>query len=170
MGGGGEGYHAHHVAVLGYARDDRGHHDGEGGRVARGVDQAGRHHELRALGRGDGPVVVLARAVDAGEGLLLEERGEAVARGGLLDDLHHHEVLVHLRHHRAEVLQQPAARSQGPDPTGWQRAWPRTGAISYWLGATSRWRVFRGMPRARHCAWISFMQASAGWALESPDM
>ena len=68
---------------------------GLGGEVA-GVEQLG------AAEGGDGPVVVLAGAVDAREGLLLEERGEAVLAGDLLADLHHHEVLVRLDDDGAE--------------------------------------------------------------------
>ncbi len=40
------------------------------------------------------PVVVLARAVDAGERLLVQQADEAVAPGGVLHDLHRHHLVV----------------------------------------------------------------------------
>ena len=55
---------------------------------------------------------MLAAAVDVVEGLLLEEGREAVLGRGLLDDLHHDEVLVDLRRGRAEEGRElvPASR------------------------------------------------------------
>mmetsp|Transcript_12252 Transcript_12252/g.39414 ORF Transcript_12252/g.39414 Transcript_12252/m.39414 type:complete len:274 (+) Transcript_12252:807-1628(+) len=38
---------------------------------------------------------------------------------------------------------------------------PKKGANSYWFGATSRWRVRRGMPSMKHSCWISCMHSSA---------
>ena len=52
--------------------------------------------------RADGPVVVLAAAINVVEGLLLEERREAVLGRGFFDDLHHDQILVDLRRRRAE--------------------------------------------------------------------
>mmetsp|Transcript_53689 Transcript_53689/g.141530 ORF Transcript_53689/g.141530 Transcript_53689/m.141530 type:complete len:203 (+) Transcript_53689:562-1170(+) len=49
-------------------------------------------------------------------------------------------------------------------------AGPKSGANSYWFGATSRWRVFRGMPILKHSSWISCMHLMAGVALESGAM
>mmetsp|Transcript_40131 Transcript_40131/g.99329 ORF Transcript_40131/g.99329 Transcript_40131/m.99329 type:complete len:254 (-) Transcript_40131:891-1652(-) len=37
---------------------------------------------------------------------------------------------------------------------------PNSGANSYWLGATSRWRVLSGMPSLKHSCWISAMHFS----------
>ena len=95
VAGGGDG-HAHEISVLVHGGDHGGHDDGEGGLVVAGsVDGAGLE-ELDAVGGGKGPVVVLTGSVDVVEGLLLEEGGQAVAGGNLLDDLHDHEVLVDL--------------------------------------------------------------------------
>mmetsp|Transcript_36046 Transcript_36046/g.111546 ORF Transcript_36046/g.111546 Transcript_36046/m.111546 type:complete len:253 (-) Transcript_36046:822-1580(-) len=47
---------------------------------------------------------------------------------------------------------------------------PKSGANSYWFGATSRWRVRSGMPRRKHWAWISCMHASAAVACDGGAM
>ena len=54
---------------------------------------AGLEQVLARVG-GQGPVVVLAGAVDAGEGLLMEQAHQAVAVRHLLHDLHYQLVLV----------------------------------------------------------------------------
>ena len=53
-----------------------------------------RLQEIQAGVGGHGPVVVLAAAVDAGEGLLMQQAVHAVAIGHLLHDLHGQLVLV----------------------------------------------------------------------------
>jgi hypothetical protein len=70
------------------------------------------------------PVVVLARAVDAGERLLVEQALEAVALRHLLQHLHREHVVVG------------------------RRAWcaRRSARVSNCEGATSLWRVFTGTP------------------------
>ena len=45
----------------------------------------------------------------------------------------------------------------------WFEAMPKYGAHSYWLGATSRWRVLSGMPIMKPSCWISCMHLSAAW-------
>ena len=47
---------------------------------------------------------------------------------------------------------------------------PNVGANSYWLGATSRWRVRSGMPSLKHFSWMACMHASAGVASDSGAM
>jgi hypothetical protein len=47
---------------------------------------------------------------------------------------------------------------------------PKVGANSYWLGATSRWRVRSGMPSLKHFSWMACMHASAGVASDSGAM
>mmetsp|Transcript_51832 Transcript_51832/g.155565 ORF Transcript_51832/g.155565 Transcript_51832/m.155565 type:complete len:661 (+) Transcript_51832:433-2415(+) len=95
VSGGGDG-HAHEVAVLVDGSGDGGHDDGEGVVVPGGLVDILGIEELNAVGGGEGPVVVLAGSVDVVEGFLLEEGGEAVTRGDLLNDLHDHQVLIDL--------------------------------------------------------------------------
>jgi hypothetical protein len=85
---------AEEVAVAVDSVDNGGDDGWEDGRVARGGGDLGGVEEVDAVGGAEGPVVVLARAVDAGEGLLVEEAGEVVPRGHLGRDLHDHQVLV----------------------------------------------------------------------------
>ena len=87
------------VDGLHHGRKDQGEGDGGAGGL---LDLLGVE-EVDAAGGAHGPVVVLARAVDVGEGLLLEEAGEVVARGDLLAQLHDDQVLVHLLRHAAKV-------------------------------------------------------------------
>ena len=82
-------------------RDDGGH-DRREGVVARGLRDLADVEEVDAVVRADRPVVVLARAVDVVEGLLLEEGGKPILGRGLLDDLHDHKILIDLRRGRAE--------------------------------------------------------------------
>ena len=70
------------------------------------------------------PVVVLARAVDAGERLLVQQADQAVLVGGLAQDLH----------------------ASGSGGRSARLLFSKIGAISYWLGATSLWRVLTGTP------------------------
>mmetsp|Transcript_10582 Transcript_10582/g.23936 ORF Transcript_10582/g.23936 Transcript_10582/m.23936 type:complete len:709 (-) Transcript_10582:88-2214(-) len=88
--------HAHQVAVLVDAADESRHDDGEHHVVARLGKQLRRVEQLGTLVRGERPVVVLAAAVDLRERLLVQQSREAVLSSHLLDDLHHHEVLVNL--------------------------------------------------------------------------
>ena len=80
--------HSHQIAVLVNGRDDGGHDRGEG-IITSSLRDLADVEEVDAVVRADRPVVVLARAVDVVERLLLEEGGEAVLGRGLLDDLHH---------------------------------------------------------------------------------
>mmetsp|Transcript_31993 Transcript_31993/g.83718 ORF Transcript_31993/g.83718 Transcript_31993/m.83718 type:complete len:202 (-) Transcript_31993:908-1513(-) len=45
----------------------------------------------------------------------------------------------------------------------WVEAMPKYGAHSYWLGATSRWRVLKGQPILKPSCMISCIQARATW-------
>jgi hypothetical protein len=65
--------------------DDRGAEEQEH-RVR--LRRVARVQEVDPGVRAHGPVVVLARAVDAGEGLLVQEADEPVAAGDVLHDLH----------------------------------------------------------------------------------
>ena len=99
---------AHQVTVLVDGGNHGGHDERENFRVAGdGVDLL-RVHQVEAVGSTDGPVVVLTGAVDASERLLLEKPREAVLGGNFLDDLHNHQVLVHLvdgvAEHRGELV------------------------------------------------------------------
>mmetsp|Transcript_42136 Transcript_42136/g.103897 ORF Transcript_42136/g.103897 Transcript_42136/m.103897 type:complete len:704 (-) Transcript_42136:81-2192(-) len=93
---------AHQVAVLVDSRHDGGHDDGEDLSRARSLRHLCDVEEVGAACRADAPVVVLARAVDVVERLLLQERSKSVCGGHLLDDLHGPHVLVDLGGHRAE--------------------------------------------------------------------
>ena len=75
---------------------DRGHDDGEGVIRARLAAHLRAVEEVDAVGGAERKVVVLARAVDAHEGLLVQQADEAVLGGDLLDELHDHQVLVDL--------------------------------------------------------------------------
>ena len=101
-------------------------------RVVAGVEQV-----LAGVG-GHRPVVVLARAVDAGERLLVQQADQAVLVGGLAQDLHD---------------QHSGGRSRGCE-------FSKIGAISYWLGATSLCRVLTGTPSLNSSASTSAMHAS----------
>mmetsp|Transcript_13972 Transcript_13972/g.25270 ORF Transcript_13972/g.25270 Transcript_13972/m.25270 type:complete len:322 (+) Transcript_13972:887-1852(+) len=88
--------HAHQISVLVHGGDDGRHDHREGGGVARGlVDLGGVKHHDPVLG-GETPVIVFSRSVDIVEGFLLQKRRESVTRRHLLDDLHHHDVLIYL--------------------------------------------------------------------------
>mmetsp|Transcript_14853 Transcript_14853/g.31498 ORF Transcript_14853/g.31498 Transcript_14853/m.31498 type:complete len:466 (+) Transcript_14853:484-1881(+) len=89
--------HAHEVAVLVDGPDDGGHEDGEDLGLAALLVDGGGVEQVNARVGAEREVVVLAAAVDAGERLLLQEAGEAVASGNLVHHLHHHQVLVDLR-------------------------------------------------------------------------
>ena len=100
--------HPEDVSVLLESGNQSGNDGREGGSVAvgAGVHVGGVHQveglSVGGLGGGETPVVVLSAAVDVGEGLLLQESSEAVLGGDLLDDLHHHDVLVDLSRVHAE--------------------------------------------------------------------
>jgi hypothetical protein len=79
---------------------------------------------------------VLAGAVDAGEGLLVQQADEAVARATLSSTC--------------------IISCWWSEPTF---EFSNTGAISYWFGATSLWRVLTGMPSLRISSSDSSMQA-----------
>jgi hypothetical protein len=83
---------------------------------------AGVEQVLAAVG-GHRPVVVLAAAVDAGERLFVQQAGQAVLFG---------------RRRRISMIR-----------FWWSVArllFSKIGASSYWLGATSLWRVLTGRP------------------------
>ena len=82
--------HAHEVRVGRNRLDDGGHDAREGLRVVRHLRRLRAVEEVDARVCGEREVVVLARAVDALEGLLVEEADEVVLDGDLLDELHHH--------------------------------------------------------------------------------
>ena len=78
-------------------------HDGEEGGVSLHLlGEVAGVQELGATEGGDGPVVVLARAVHAGERLLVQKGTEAVLGSNLLHDLHDHQVVVGLLDHMPE--------------------------------------------------------------------
>ena len=58
------------------------------------LGRASRRQQVDAVVGADGPVVVLAAAVDSREGLLMQQAHESVLLGGLLHDLHDQLVLV----------------------------------------------------------------------------
>mmetsp|Transcript_16003 Transcript_16003/g.50297 ORF Transcript_16003/g.50297 Transcript_16003/m.50297 type:complete len:298 (+) Transcript_16003:764-1657(+) len=102
VAGGGD-RHAHEIAELIDARHGGGHDDGEDLVVAGARRELPGVEEVHAVRGADGPVVVLAAAVDAVERLLLQERSEAVLGRHLLHDLHDNEVLIHLLDDGAEL-------------------------------------------------------------------
>mmetsp|Transcript_17301 Transcript_17301/g.56653 ORF Transcript_17301/g.56653 Transcript_17301/m.56653 type:complete len:330 (-) Transcript_17301:218-1207(-) len=81
---------------------DARHQHGEDLVRARRLCELGRVEEVHAGVGAKRDVVVLARAVDVFEGLLLWQASEAVPSSDLVADLHHHQVLVDLRHRGAE--------------------------------------------------------------------
>ena len=83
--------HAQQLGILGHRPDDGHAEDEELGVVVRRV--AGVEQVLAGVG-GHRPVVVLAGAVDAGERLLVEQRHQAVLRGGAAHDLHRQHLVV----------------------------------------------------------------------------
>ena len=89
------------------------------------------------------PVVVLARAVDARERLLVQQAHQAIAAG---------DVLHHL--HRQLWWSQPTFE------------FSKIGATSYWLGATSLWRVLTGTPSLASSSSVSSMYASIRSGIE----
>ena len=82
---------AQQVLVLVDGLDDRAEEEQELRVLIRGG--AGLEQVLSVVG-GDGPVVVLARAVDAVEGLFVQQADHVVVRGDLLHDLHGELVVV----------------------------------------------------------------------------
>ena len=82
---------AQQVAVLGDGADDGGAEDEELGVVVRRV---ARLEQVLARVVGHRPVVVLARAVDAGERLLVQQAAQAVPVGDALHRLHDEHVVV----------------------------------------------------------------------------
>ena len=70
----------------------------EGEELGVGVRGLARLEQVLAVVRGHRPVVVLARAVDALEGLLVQKRGQAVLERELLHEAHEQHVVV--RAHR----------------------------------------------------------------------
>ena len=113
-------------------------------------DRHQKEHELPVFGgrrarieqvepriRAHRPVVVLARAVDALEGLFVQQAHEPVAARDFLHDLHHELVLIG-RHVDGEV---------------------KMGASSCWAGATSLCLVLARMPYRHSSSSSSFMNA-----------
>ena len=90
VAGGGD-RRAQQVGELVDAADNGGQHGQEDGILMRRLAWA---QPVAAVGTGGRPVVVLARAVDAGEGFLVEQAEEAVARGDLLQHEHRQHVVV----------------------------------------------------------------------------
>ena len=97
---------------------------------------AGVEQVLAVVG-GHRPVVVLARAVDAGEGLLVEQEHQAVLRREPPHRAHDDHVVVGRRRR--------SARRRAPSRTG--------------PGATSLWRVLAGMPSRQSSRSRSIMKA-----------
>ena len=82
---------AEKVGVDVHAADDRGQHGQE---LGVGVRVVAWLEEVLAVIGAHGPVVVLARAVDALEGLLVHEQGQAVLGGQALHHAHDEHVVV----------------------------------------------------------------------------
>ena len=82
---------AEQFRILGDGADDGDAEDEELGVVVRRV--AGVEQVLAGVG-GHRPVVVLARAVDAGERLLVQQAGQAVLVGGPAQDLHDQHLVI----------------------------------------------------------------------------
>mmetsp|Transcript_31993 Transcript_31993/g.83717 ORF Transcript_31993/g.83717 Transcript_31993/m.83717 type:complete len:601 (-) Transcript_31993:504-2306(-) len=102
VAGRGDG-HAHEVAVLVDGLDDGRHDHSESLRRAGRLRHILDVEQVDAVRRADREVVVLARAVDAVERLLVENTNEAVLLRNLFDELHEGEVLVDLGGGDAEV-------------------------------------------------------------------
>mmetsp|Transcript_23071 Transcript_23071/g.73205 ORF Transcript_23071/g.73205 Transcript_23071/m.73205 type:complete len:622 (-) Transcript_23071:18-1883(-) len=94
--------HAHQVAVQVDGAHDARHQHGKDIVRARRLCELGRVEEVDAGVGAKRDVVVFAGAVDVLEGLLLWKASEAVPSRDLVADLHHHQVLVDLRHRGAE--------------------------------------------------------------------
>ena len=133
VGGAGD-RHAQQLRILGDGADDGHAEDEELGVVVRRV--AGVEQVLAGVG-GHRPVVVLARAVDAGERLLVQQAGQAVLRRRSCAAL------------PCVSIWWSVARLESS----------KIGAISYWLGATSLCRVLTGTPSLNSSASQSAMQA-----------
>ena len=82
---------AQHILILVHALDKRRQEQQELGVLAGGL--AGLEQILAGV-RGQGPVVMLAAAVDAGKGLLVQQAHQTVAVGHLLQKLHGQLVVV----------------------------------------------------------------------------
>ena len=95
------------------------------------------------LGVAEREVDVLARAVDAGEGLLVEEAHQVVLLGDPLD------MTMSVCWWSAAML-----------------ALSNTGAISNCPGATSLWRVLTGMPSLKSSRSASIMKPSTRSGME----
>ena len=89
VAGGGDGG-AQELLVVVHSLEHGGQGQQEDGVVGRVLARREQVH----VRRGDGPVVVLAAAVDACEGLLADQAVEAMVRGALAQDLHGEEVVV----------------------------------------------------------------------------
>ncbi len=91
--------------------------------------------EVDAIVSGEGPIVVFARAVDPAKRFLVEETLESVAVRHFAKNGHEEHVVV------ARGVGLLTSRRRFVFATS-----SNTGAISYWPGATSLWRVFMGTP------------------------
>ena len=109
--------------------------DDEGDEAERGLGSLAGGVEQHAGVGGEAPVAVFAAAVDAGEGLLVEQDDEAVLARHLLHQRHQEHVVVD-----GEV----AVLEDG-------------GKLKL-VGATSLWRVLQGMASSRACTSRSFMK------------
>ena len=166
--------HAQQVGVHVDGADDRGHEHGEDLLRSRRRGQLLGVEEVDAVGGAEGEVVVLAGAVDAREGLLVEEAGEAVLARDLLHELHHHQVLVDLARGQPKVGRHLILIGRDCSNQGSKRTSGRSREVSIrssiaqvpgsiFGSAPSRWRVLSGMPIRKASCWISLMQARAAW-------
>ncbi len=117
--------------------DGADHRDQERQELGVGVGVRARVEQVLAVVGRHRPVVVLARAVDARERLLVDQEHQAVllARGGAWSTSR-------------------SCCGRMPTDVG-----SNTGAISNWPGATSLWRVLAGMPRRHSSRSRSIMNA-----------